>query len=229
MTTKRKLLLFMILAVSAVSWTEAQNNQRKLEINAGISTPGMIELQDVKLIDWGLDDYDYLIYDKPLSDLVGNAYNSTVYPCFSIEASYKLADSGFLKRLNLVGLVGFHYDVFEEIDIVRNNSNKENAKKLDILIGIRYDIIKNTFFNMYTQALVGKDICDKSRYWDIINEKWSNERLSIFQLTYLGFNWRIGRRDSRLGAMIELGYGYEYAAGELPFVPGIRTGFSYKF
>ena len=231
MTIKVKVILLLTsLAVCFTNWAQAQEKQRKLEVNFGISTPGALEWQDIKLIDFGIDDYNYLIYDKPLSDLGEKSYNSTIYPCFSVEVAYKLAESGFFKRLDLVGFVNFHHAYFEEIDVVRNNNKKETAKKLDIMVGVRYNIVKNTYFNMYTQIMGGQVIRDKSRYWDIIHEKWSDqESFTKLQLTYLGFNWKIGRRDSRLGAIVELGYGYEYATGVLPFIPGIRTGFSYKF
>lgn len=230
MSLHSKILIAIIFAAGIPHWVSAQEKQRKIEINVGVSTPGALEWQDIKLIDFGINDYDYLIYDKPLSDLGEKSYNSTVFPGFSAEAAYKLAESGFFKRLDLVGFVSFNHVYFEEIDVVRNNNNKETAKKLDIMVGVRYNIVKKTYFNMYTQIMGGQEIRDKSRYWDIIHKKWShNESFTKIQLTYLGFNWKIGRRDSRLGAMVEFGYGYEYAAGVLPFIPGIRTGFSYKF
>ena len=53
MSLNRKLLTFAILAAVIPYAVQAQEKQRKFEINVGISTPGMIEMQDSELS--GLD------------------------------------------------------------------------------------------------------------------------------------------------------------------------------
>lgn len=228
MPLHRKLLMLAILAAVIPYAVQAQEKQRKFEINVGISTPGMIEMQDSKLSGLGFEHFDYY-YDQLLSDLDKESYKSTLYPCLSVEAAYKLADAGFFKRLDLVGFVGLHNVYFENIDIVNNNISKETATKLDILVGFRYNIVKNTYFNMYSQFLAGGAVGAKSGYWKMMSEKWSEGGSPTMQFTFLGFNVKLGRRESRLGAMVELGFGSEYAVSNLFIIPGVRTGLSYKF
>jgi len=231
MSLYRKLLTFAILAAIIPCWLQAQEKQRKFEINVGISTPGMIEMQDSELSGLGFenfDDYRYY-YDRPLSDLDKESYKSTLYPCLSVETAYKLADSGFFKRLDLVGFVGLHNVFYEDFDMVNNTNSKETATKLDILVGFRYNIVKKTYFNMYTQFLAGGAVGAKSGYWKMMSEKWSEGGSPTMQFTFLGFNVKLGRRESRLGAMVELGFGSEYAVSNLFIIPGVRTGLSYKF
>lgn len=217
------LFLFAALIPSVI---QAQEN-RKFEINFGISSPGVAVVSTDLSNDYRY--YDSYIYEQDLSAWDIDAYNSVVYPSFSLEFAYKLAESGFFKRLDLVGYVGLHSVAFEDIDIVKGTNNKETAIKLDVLIGIRYNIVKKTYFNMYTQFLLGGDIIRGTRYWDIVDDSFSDGKGSTAQLTFLGFNIKLGRRESRLGAMIELGYGTEYAASAIPILPGVRTGLSYKF
>ena len=228
MSLHRKLLMLAILAVFIPNLIGAQEKQRKFEINVGVSTPGMTEMQDSELSDLGFEYFDFY-HDRPLSELDKESYNSTLYPCLSVETAYKLADSGFFKRLDLVGFVGLHNVFYEDFDIVNNISSKETATKLDILVGIRYNIVKKTYFNMYTQFLAGGAVGAKSGYWKMMSDKWSDSGSPTMQLTFLGFNVKLGRRESRLGAMVELGFGSEYALSDLFIFPGVRTGLSYKF
>ena len=82
---------------------------------------------------------------------------------------------------------------------------------------------------MYSQFMIGTDVVNKFRYWDIVYDNFSNGERVTAQFTYLGFNIKLGRRESKLSAVAELGYGSEYAAGYIPLIPGIRTGLSYRF
>ena len=229
MSLHRKLLMLAILAAVIPYAVQAQEKQRKLEINVGISTPGMIEMHDSELSGLGLEYFGDIYYDRPLSNLDKESYNSTLYPCLSVEAAYKLAEFGFFKRLDLVGFVGLHNVYYEDFDMVNNISSKETATKLDILVGFRYNIIKKTYFNMYSQFLAGGAVGAKSGYWKMMSDKWSDSGSPTMQFTFLGFNVKLGRRESRLGAMVEFGYGSEYASSVLIFIPGVRTGLSYKF
>ena len=229
MSLNRKLLTFAILAAVIPYAVQAQEKQRKFEINVGISTPGMIEMQDSELSGLGFEHFDYYYSDRPLSDLDKESYKSTLYPCLSVEAAYKLAESGFFKRLDLVGFVGLHNVFYEDFDMVNNINSKETATKLDILVGFRYNIVKKTYFNMYTQFLAGGAVGAKSGYWKMMSEKWSEGGSPTMQFTFLGFNVKLGRRESRMGAMVELGFGSEYSVSNLFIIPGVRTGLSYKF
>ena len=231
MPLHRKLLMLAILAAVIPYVVQAQEKQRKFEINVGISTPGMIELQDTKLFNIGIESFDSYYYDKPLSGLDKDVYTHAAYPCFSVEMAYKLAESGFFKRLDLVGLLSLHSSLYEKLDKVnRTTSEQETARKLGILIGIRYNILKKDNFNMYTQFIAGGDIRDKSRFWDDMSERWSESGAPTMQFTFLGFNYNLGGGDSGFGTMLELGFGSEYAGGIIfPLVPGVRAGFSYRF
>ena len=228
MLLHRKLLMLAILAVFIPNLIGAQEKQRKFEINVGVSTPGMIELQDTKLFNIGLEDFGDYNYNKPLSTLDKDIYTHTADPCYSVEMAYKLAESGFFKRLDLVGLFSLHTALYEKLDIVnQTTTEKETARKLGILIGIRYNILKKDRFNMYTQFLSGGDIRDKSRFWDDMSERWSDGGSPTMQFTFLGFNWS---GKSGLGVLGEIGFGSEYALGLIfPFFPGVRAGMSYKF
>jgi hypothetical protein len=217
--------LFLTLALLILR-PLAVNSKERFEINFGISTPGMYESKDTRFEYLGaesFDDYD----DEPLSDLE-EPYNITVYPFYSIEFSYDLAESGFFKRLDLVGFVSYHSAKFEEIDIINNTSIMETARKVNILIGLRYDIFKEEDSNMYAQILSGGGISNSSGYWDYIYSDMDDGSHTTMQLT-LGFNRRLGGEDSKWGLMTEFGYGTEFSAGKLPLIPGMRMGLSYKF
>ena len=219
----RKIVLFAF-ALALPFCVKAQDG--RLEINAGFSTPGLASVIDRD--SWDPFPYYYTYRDVELSSLEDGAYNSTIYPSVSAEFSYKLADAGFFKRLDLVGFIGYHVVQFEDIDIISNTSTKETTHKADLLIGVRYNIIKTSYFNMYTQCLAGGYIGGKSRFWSFSDYN-DGDGVSTIQLTYLGFRIKLGRRESKLGAMVELGYGSEYAADIIPVIPGVRTGLSYKF
>ena len=204
----------------------AVNSKERFEINFGISTPGMDESKDTRFEYLGAESF-YHYHDEPLSDLE-EPYNITIYPFYSIEFSYDLAESGFFKRLDLVGFVNYHSAKFEEIDIINNISIMETARKVNILIGLRYDIFKKEKSNMYAQLLAGGGISNSSGYWDYIYSDMDDGSHTTMQLT-LGFNRRLGGEDSKWGLMTEFGYGSEFSAGKLPLIPGIRMGLSYKF
>lgn len=217
--------LFLTLALLILR-PLAVNSKERFEINFGISTPGMYESKNTRFEYLGAESfYDY--HDEPLSDLE-EPYNITVYPFYSIEFSYDLAESGFFKRLDLVGFVSYHSAKFEEIDIINNTSIMETARKVNILIGLRYDIFKKEDSNMYAQILSGGGISNSSGYWDYIYSDMDDGSHTTMQLT-LGFNRRLGGEDSKWGLMTEFGYGSEFSAGKLPLIPGIRMGLSYKF
>ena len=243
MLLHRKLLIFAILVTFIPYWVQAQDKQRKFEINVGVSSPGLhcradrdIDIEDFDFVFPELDetpsDYYYRTSnnsDKQLYDLYLESYKSTLYPGLSIETSYKLADSGFLKRLTMLGMAGFQMVDLEDFDITTNGSFKEKARRIDLLVGLRLNIINSRYFNMYSQFLLGGDICDNSRYWKIVEERTDVEKGLAFQLTYLGLRAKIGRRESGLGVMVEFGHGTMYSTSKFPLIPGIRTGVSYLF
>ena len=233
MSLHTKLLLAAILAFGIPYWVQAQEKQRKFEINVGISSPGLHCRADRDIAGFEFhfeENYSSSNYsDKQLYDLYLDSYKSTLYPGLSIEASYKLADSGFSKRLTLLGMAGLQMVDFEDFNISTNSTCKETARRIDLLIGFRVNIINSSYFNMYSQFLLGGDICDKSSYWKIVEEKTDVEKGLPFQLTYLGFRAKIGRRESRLGVMVELGHGTMYSTSKFPLIPGVRTGVSYLF
>lgn len=217
---------FLILAISLLRPLAVQA-QGKIEINVGVSTPGVDELIDTKFFDMGFESFDYY-RDEPLNNL-DESYKSTIYPCYSLELAYDIAESGFFKKLELLATVSYHAAEIEDIDIVNNSSNRETARKCNILIGIRYDIMEKEKFNMYTQFLAGGDILDSSKYWDYIYSNYEGEPHPTIQITILGFNWKLGGKESKYGFMTELGWGTDYGLSVLPIFPGIRAGLSYKF
>ena len=232
--------MFAILAVFIPGTIGAQDKQHKFEINIGISSPGLhcradrdiadfeFHFEEIEYNDYYYNSFDYNSH-KQLHDIYLESYKSTLYPGLSIEASYKLADSGFNKRLTLLGMAGLQMVDFEDFNISTNSTCKETARRIDLLIGFRLNIINSSYFNMYSQFLLGGDIFDKSRYWKIVEEKTDVEKGLAFQHTYLGFRAKIGRRESRLGVMVELGHGTMYSTSKFPFIPGVRTGVSYLF
>lgn len=231
--------LFMLISPCTAL---AQDKQHRIEINAGISSPGLHCRADRDIIDFEFP-YEYeengqiitgnYYSDKQLHDIYQESYRSRLYPSLSVEFSYKLADSGFTKRLTLLGMLGFHMVDFEDIDITTGNVVKETARKVDYLIGFRVNIIKTTYFDMYSQMLAGGEIRDKSQYWNITAKRLDEYNVELnglaFQLTYLGFRAKIGKRDSRLGVYVELGHGTEYSTSKFGLIPGVRTGVSYLF
>lgn len=228
MKLRNCLLLTFVLSLSWPLMIQAQE-KRRFEINVGVSTPGLFEMRDTRWYDIGYETFDYYYYDKSLSDLEKSCFRTTIYPCLSVELAYDLAESGFFKRLDLLGFLNYHYADYDEVDIVSKTSTGGTARKLSLLFGVRYDIIKHDSFNMYTQMLMGGCFSDGSPYWDHVYSDVEGERIASLQITFLGFNWRVGGEKSRWGIMFEFGYGHEYGLSELPVFPGIRGGLSYKF
>lgn len=220
----------------------AQDKQHRLEINAGISSPGLHCRADRDIIDFEIP-YEYeedgqiithnYYSDKQLHDIYLESYRSWLYPSLSVEFSYKLADSGFTKRMSLIGMFGFHMVDFEDDDLATRNVTKEKSYKIDYLIGFRVYVIKSLYFDMYSQLLAGGEIRDKSQYWNITAKRLDEYNVELnglaFQLTYLGFRAKIGKRNSRLGVYVELGHGTEYSTSKFGLIPGVRTGVSYLF
>ena len=209
-----------------LSWPMTIRAQEKFEINVGISTPGIDEMRDTRWYYLGTESFENY-HDVPLNDLE-ESFNTTLFPCYSLEFSYDLAESGFFKRLDLVGIVSYHSAIMEEFDIINNTSTKETARKVDLLIGLRYIVFQTEKLGMYAQLLAGGDFRNSSAYWDYIYSDYEDNPPTTMQLT-LGFNRKLGGPDSKWSFMTELGYGTEYALSIIPIFPGIRMGLSYKF
>ena len=238
MSLLKRLLIFILFAALIPVGMKAQEN-KKFEINVGISTPGLYALTDKDAATGGNERYDFYV-DGPLPhypeekqlvyfDL--ESYRSTLYPSISVELSYKLAETGFFKRLSLVGMFGYHMVGFENFNPVTRQSRKETALRLDYLMGARLRIIDRSHFCMYSQAFLGKDFRNDCEYWTIANEfmREGHEERVDYQVTFLGFQVDLGK-ESNLGLVTEFGYGYEYSLSQLfVFIPGIRAGVSYKF
>lgn len=238
MSLLKRLLIFILFAALIPVGMKAQEN-KKFEINVGISTPGLYALTDKDAATGGNERYDFYV-DGPLPhypeekqliyfDL--ESYRSTLYPSISVELSYKLAETGFFKRLSLVGMLGYHMVGFENFNPITRQSRKETALRLDYLIGARLRIIDRSHFCMYSQAFLGKDFRNDCEYWTIANEfmREGHEERVDYQVTFLGFQVDFGK-ESNLGLVTEFGYGYEYSLSQLfVFIPGIRAGVSYKF
>ena len=238
MSLLKRLLIFILFAALIPVGMKAQE-KKKFEINVGISTPGLYALTDKDAATGGNERYDFYV-DGPLPhypeekqlvyfDL--ESYRSTLYPSISVELSYKLAETGFFKRLSLVGMLGYHMVVFENFNPVTRQSRKETALRLDYLMGARLRIIDRSHFCMYSQAFLGKDFRNDCEYWTIANEfmREGHEERVDYQVTFLGFQVDLGK-ESNLGLVTEFGYGYEYSLSQLfVFIPGIRVGVSYKF
>ncbi|MBO4561499.1 MAG: hypothetical protein J5705_06005 [Bacteroidaceae bacterium] len=234
----KRLLIVLLFATLIPTGIRAQE-KKKFEINVGISTPGLYALTDKDAATDGNERYDFYLdgpglhypEEKQLVYFDLESYRSTLYPSISVELSYKLAETGFFKRLSLAGMLGYHMVGFENFDPVTKQSKKETALRLDFLMGARLRIIDRSHFCMYSQALLGKDFRNDCEYWAIANEflQDGHEERVDYQVTFLGFQVDLGK-ESRLGLVTELGYGYEYSLSQLfVFIPGIRAGVSYKF
>lgn len=228
----RNCLLLTFALLTAWPFT-AQGQEKKgdIDFNIGISTPGFYSLADYDFFKAPREMY-YYNYTNDLGGLQTESYNSTLYPSFSAEITYKLADSGFFKRLSLAAYTGFHMADYQNIDIVSDSkSDKERAVKLDLLLGIRYHIINGRYFNMYTQAFIGGEIRNDCNYWEITGNTMYTGALGEndirWHLTILGFRFKLGQ--SHIGLMTELGYGSEYSISIVPVAPGIRGAVSYRF
>lgn len=229
MSLRGKILITMFAVLIPVGIL-AQEQKGDIDFNIGISTPGLYSLADVDLLK--PDDMYYYNYTQDLGGLQTESYNSNLYPSISAEITYKLADSGFFKRVSLAGYVGFHMANYQYIDIVSDSKgNWETAMKLNLLLGIRYHIINLRYFNMYSQAFLGGEIKNDSEYWDVTGKMMYTSNLGKnnirWHITYLGFRFKLGQ--SNFGLMTELGFGSEYCTTIIPIIPGIRGAVSYRF
>ncbi len=75
---------------------QAQEKKGDIDFNIGLSTPGFYSLADYDFFKAPKEMY-YYNYTNDLGGLQTESYNSTLYPSFSAEITYKLADSGFFK------------------------------------------------------------------------------------------------------------------------------------
>ena len=234
----KRLLIVLLFATLIPTGIRAQE-KKKFEISVGISTPGLYALTDKDAATDGNERYDFYLdgprlhypEEKQLVYFDLESYRSTLYPSISVELSYKLAETGFFKRLSLAGMLGYHMVGFENFDPVTKQSKKETALRLDFLMGARLRIIDRPHFCMYSQAFLGKDFRNDCEYWTIANEfiRDGHEEKVDYQVTFLGFQVDLGK-ESNLGFVAEFGYGYEYSLSQLfVFIPGIRAGVSYKF
>jgi hypothetical protein len=227
MSFVRKLLAFSVFALFIPFVAQAQDG--RLEINAGISTAGNYMLTDY---DFTLDEYDSKFSDGVLNHLKEESYYSKVYPSVSAEIAYRLSDDGTLSRLSVVGMAGLHIADYEPKNIVSGSYGKQTAIKADALLGVRFRIVETSHLTMYSQAMAGIDFRNGSDYWTVTgntHSQSSNEL--VYQLTFLGFRVKLGRRNSHLGFITELGYGSEYVLSkEMALLsPGMRAGISYRF
>ena len=227
MSFVRKLLAFSVFAFFIPFVAQAQDG--RFEINAGISTAGSYMLTDY---DFTLDDYDSKFSDGVLNHLKEESYYSKVYPSVSAEIAYRLSDDGTLSRLSVVGMAGLHIADYEPKNIVSGSYGKQTAIKADALLGVRFRIVETSHLTMYSQAMAGIDFRNGSDYWTVTgntHSQSSNEL--VYQLTFLGFRVKLGRRNSHLGFITELGYGSEYVLSKKMALlsPGMRAGISYRF
>ena len=213
---------------------KAQEKKGDFEFNIGISTPGLYSIADTENHrDGGGNTLDFYPIDKlGLSDLSKESYNSTLYPSVSAELAYKLADSGFFKRLSLVGYTGLHVADYQDVNVIHGTKdNREYAVKMDFMLGLRYHIFDRPQLSMYTQAFLGGEIRNDCAYWDltgdVVNRGSLGEKDIRWHLTFLGFRFR--PINSNIGFITELGYGSEYCLISIPVIPGVRIGASYLF
>ena len=221
------LLLTLLFSLFRPLAVQAQEKKGDFDFNIGISTPGLYSLPD---LNYQTSAY-YYNYSN-LSNLSKESYNSTLYPSISTELSYKLADAGFFKRLCLVGYAGLHWAEYQKISVVSESKDViETAVKLDLMLGIRFQILNRRYFSMYTQAFLGGEIRNDCTYWDKTGDYMNHGALGdhniCWHITYLGFRFKLGR--SNIGLLTELGHGSEYCASSIFVIPGIRAGVSYRF
>lgn len=212
-------LLFSLIP----SWTNAQ---RRFEISAGISTPGYHTWErggGLFVDQYNLAErYEY----NKLSNMDRYSYRSSYNPGYSIQAVYKLPDHGFTKRLSILSYAGLNTVDFEKYDYLTNKSlYRETAVKLDVLAGVRFQMVSRPRFMMYTQTLVGFHFNDESLYWDYNSYLETNP--ATVQITFLGL--RFQSAQGRFCFLTELGTGSEYELGGLVLIPGVRLGLGYTF
>ena len=228
--------LFLKTLMLTLAIPFALQAQEKFEINVGISNPGMYSLTDVDLFtdENGRYEFNDVRNPKPkerqLTSFDQESYKSTLYPSISANIVYRLSESGFFKRLSLVGYLGYHKVDFENYNPVTKQSKKETARRLDYLVGVRVRMLDRPNFCIYSQAMFGKDFRNDSEYWTIANEflRDGREEKMDFQVTYIGCQVDLGKK-SHWGLFAELGHGYEYAISQIFIFPGMRGGVSYKF
>lgn len=222
LSNKRCLKTFLISLVIPLTLQA----QQQFELSVGISTPGTAVVATDMSTNSILVNQDQ---ERSLSNLENNKYSSFIYPSISVQLAYKPNDTGFFDRFNILGYLSFHTVQFENVIIAYENGTRQTALKADLLAGLRYDILKYNGFTMYSQFLAGFDIWDNSGYWNNIYDHFSDGQRVTMQFTFIGLNFTLGNDESRLGALIEFGYGSEYAVNALPLLPGIRAGLSYRF
>ena len=127
-------------------------------------------------------------------------------------------------------MAGLHIADYEHRNIVDSYSDKHTAVKADVLMGGRFCILETSYLTMYSQALAGTDFRNGSGYWTVTGNTHDEGRNQfVYQITYLGFRVKLGRRSSHFGIMTELGYCSEYALSKKFIMPGMRAGISYRF
>ena len=207
--------------------------QEKFEINVGISNPGLYSLADRDIFgEGGRYEFrglrEHVPEERQLASFDLETYNSVFYPSISANIVYKLADSGFFKRLSAVGFLGYHMVGFENFDPVTKHSNKETAVKLDYLLGIRIRLVDKENFCLYSQLLAGNDFRNDCEYWTIAHEFVGSVDRMDYQVTFIGGQFDFGK-NSQWGVFGEYGFGYEYAISRIFIFPGMRAGVTYKF
>lgn len=229
------LLFTLAFSLSGPLALKAQEKKGDFEFNIGISTPGLYSIADTENHRDFVGNHAIDFYPLPsmeLSDLSKESYNSTLFPSISAELAYKLADSGFFKRLSLVGYTGLHVADYQDVNVIHGTKdNREYAVKMDFMLGLRYHIFDRPQLSMYTQAFLGGEIRNDCEYWDltgdVVNRGSLGEKDIRWHLTFLGFRFR--PRNSNIGFITELGYGSEYCLNSIPVFPGVRVGASFKF
>ena len=114
------LLLTLAFSLYGPLALKAQEKKGDFEFNIGISTPGLYSIADTEnhhYVGYRALDF-YPLPSMELSDLNKESYNSTLYPSVSAELAYKLADSGFFKRLSLVGYTGLHVADYQDVNVI---------------------------------------------------------------------------------------------------------------
>jgi len=221
MSLQRKLLTIATLLTIIPYGTRAQD---RFEISVGLSTPGLYAWERTGIVVGENIERDIYKY-KSLANIYKESYKSHYYPGFSVQMAYKLPEYGFTKRLSIVGYAGLDVAVFENYDLVSNSFlYKENARKLDFLLGVRYHIVSKNRFIMYSQFMVGSFIKDKSLYWEC--NSYTDDDKPTVQAT-LGFRIKTAP-ESRSCFLTEFGYGSEYITSFI-LIPGVRLGYGYTF
>ena len=215
----------IIIALSFISLVPSWiNAQQRFEISAGISTAGFHTWEKGVLLSDDSNVPEEYQYNK-LSGMDGYAYRSTYYPGFSIQTAYKLPEHGFTKRLSVLTYAGLNTAGFQKFDYLTNKFlYSETAFKIDLMAGFRLHLITRDHFMMYSQALVGFQLKDKSHYWEY-NNYIAQDRPAV-QVTFLGFRFK---SDGGMCYLAELGTGSEYEFYRMIIIPGVRLGFGYTF